>query len=128
MPVERINPEGVAKPPGYSHVVKVGNTVYIAGQVARDLNGNPVGAGDFAKQTEEVFRNLKTCLASVGASISNLAKITILLTRAEDVAAFREIRDRYLDPNNLPASTLMVISRLAHPDFLVEIEGIAVLG
>lgn len=127
MPKQRINPKGVATPTGYTHVVKAGNTVYVAGQVALDANGNLVGKGDAAAQADQVFRNLQACLASAGASLGDLVKITAYLTRAEDIPAYRQARSRWLT-QDLPGSTLVVVSRLANPDFLVEVEGTAVVG
>lgn len=127
MPVERINPEGVARSPGYSHVVKAGDTVYVAGQVARDVNGNTVGKGDFAAQLNQAFDNLEACLQAMGGGLRELVKVTVYMTRREDLPTYRSIRSRRL-PDNLPASTLVFVSGLADPDFLVEIEGTAVLS
>ena len=62
MSVERINPGAINQPTGYHHVVKDGNTVYVAGQIARDKSGNTVGVGDATAQAEQVFRNLKSAL------------------------------------------------------------------
>lgn len=129
MPKQVINPPTVHSPigRGYAHAVKVGDTVYIAGQVALDPQGNLVGKGDIRAQTEQVFRNLQGVLEACGGSLRDLVKITVYLVRAEDIPAFREVRSRYL-AHEPPASTLTVISRLASPDFLVEVEGIAVVG
>ncbi len=129
MPVERINPQGVAAPPsqGYSHVVKAANTVYMAGQVARDGNGNTVGKDDFAAQLNQVIDNLQACFQSVGGSLKNLVKVTVYMTRREDLPTYRSVRSQRL-PDNLPASTLIFVNGLADPEFLVEIEGTAVLS
>jgi len=127
MAVERINPRGLYSGGRYSHVVKVGNTLYVAGQTARDAHGNIVGKGDIAAQAEQVFRNLEACLASVGAGLKDLVKTTVLLTRPEDLEAFRRVRERLLPADSLPASTLIVVRQLAHPDYLLEIEAVAVV-
>ncbi len=66
MSIQHINPTTLAKPTGYSHVIKDGNMVYIAGQVARDRNGKTVGVGDAKAQAEQVFKNLEAALASCG--------------------------------------------------------------
>jgi enamine deaminase RidA (YjgF/YER057c/UK114 family) len=126
MPIQRIQPKGLAPTTVYSHVVRAGNTVYIAGQTAADASGKVVGVGDSEAQTAQVFENIKTALASVGGSLANLVKITSYLTRAESIEGYRRARARYL-ASNLPASTLVVVSRLANPDYLVEIEAVAVL-
>jgi enamine deaminase RidA (YjgF/YER057c/UK114 family) len=124
-----INPPTLAKPTGYTHVV-VGadrRTVYIAGQVAFDSAGNLVGGSDFSAQAEQVFANLRRALASVGASLADVVKSTTFITDARHVPALREVRNRHLDPRRPPASTLVVVSALARPEFLIEIEAIAVL-
>jgi enamine deaminase RidA (YjgF/YER057c/UK114 family) len=124
-----INPPGLATPTGYTHVVVAADrrTVYVAGQVALDSTGKLVGAGDFRAQAEQVFANLRRALASVGASFADVVKTTTFITDAKQVPALREVRTRHLDPKYPPASTLLVVSALARPELLIEIEAIAVL-
>jgi 2-iminobutanoate/2-iminopropanoate deaminase len=124
-----INPPGLATPTGYTHVVVAADrrTVYVAGQVALDSTGKLVGAGDFRAQAEQVFANLRRALASVGASFADVVKSTTFITDAKQVPALRQVRTRYLDPKHLPASTLLVVSALARPELLIEIEVVAVL-
>jgi enamine deaminase RidA (YjgF/YER057c/UK114 family) len=106
--------------------MKAGNTVYIAGQVAQDERGQIVGAGDFAAQATQVFENLKKALAAAGADFTNLVKITTFLTDPRFREPLTEVRNRYLrDP--LPTSTLVVVAGLALPEYLIEIEGVAVV-
>ncbi len=126
MAVERIQPEGLFRPPGYTHVVRVGNLAFVAGQAATDSSGGVVGVGDVEAQVAQVYENIKTCLASVGADLSSLVKTTTYLTRPEDIEGYRRARAKYM-PTDLPASTLIVVTRLAHPDYLIEIEAIAAL-
>jgi reactive intermediate/imine deaminase len=123
-----LNPEALSAPPGYTHVVEVrrGRTIYISGQVPLDTSGNIVGAGDFAAQTRQVFENLKAALASVGATFDNVVKNNMYLTDMGNIQTLREIRLQYYG-KNAPASTLVEISRLARPEFMIEIELIAVL-
>jgi len=123
-----LNPPGLVKPNGYTHVVVAadGRTVYIAGQVALDTAGKVVGEGDFKVQAEQVYGNLRKALASVGATFKDLVKTTTVITDVENVAALREIRTRYLDPKNPPANTL-IVATLVRPELLLEIEGVAVL-
>ena len=126
MPAERIQPQGLPTPPTYSHVMKTGNTVYIAGQVAQDEQGQVVGRGDFTAQATQVFENLKKALAAAGADFTNLVKITTYVTDPRYREPLTEVRGRYLrDP--LPTSTLVVVAGLALPEYLVEIEGVAVV-
>jgi enamine deaminase RidA (YjgF/YER057c/UK114 family) len=127
MPIERIQPPGLARPTVYAHVVKTGSTVYIAGQVAQDESGAVVGRGDITAQVTQVFENLKKALASVGADFSHLVKITAYLTDPRYREALTSVRSQYLQ-TDLPASTLVVVAGLANPDWLVEIEGVAYLG
>ncbi len=124
-----INPRGLVKPTGYTHLVIApdGRTVYIAGQVAFDSTGKVVGEGDFAAQANQVFRNLQHALESVGGSMAELVKTTTFITDVRHVPALRDIRATYLSRTQPPANTLVAVSSLARPELLIEIEGIAVL-
>ena len=123
-----INPPALSAPPGYSHVAEIrgGRIVYIAGQVALDRQGKLVGKGDFEAQADQVFRNLTAALAAVGCTPGNIAKLTIFMRDANQLAVFRKSRDRFLGGLTPPASTLIEVSRLAVEDFLIEIEAVAV--
>ena len=126
--VEYLNPPTLSAPTGYTHVVQVhrGRTVYIAGQVAFDKSGNVVGKGDFTAQTTQVFENLKLALAAAGATFDNLVKVTTFVTDLSQMQTLRAIRAKYYG-KNAPASTLVQIVKLAHPDLMIEIEAIAVV-
>ena len=124
--LQRINPPGLSAPTTYSHVVRAGKTVYIAGQVGADAQGKVVGPG-MKEQVEQVMSNLRTALASQGLDYGHVAKINIYVLsidefRAADVAA---IRAKHFGSNR-PASTLVQVDRLADPAYRVEIEAIAV--
>ena len=127
MPGEHLNPSTVHQPTGYTHAVKVANTVYVAGQIALAQDGTLVGEGDVAAQAEQVYHNLQEVLKAVGASLQDVVKVTTYLTRAEDLTAVREVRARHFTTEP-PASTLVVVSQLARSELLIEIEAIAVLG
>jgi enamine deaminase RidA (YjgF/YER057c/UK114 family) len=124
-----INPPGLTKPSGYTHVVLAadGRTVYIAGQIAVDSTNAIVGQGDFRAQAERVFVNLRIALASVGATFSDVVKTTTFMTDVANSAALREIRTKYLDPARPPANSLIPVPTLARPELLLEIEAVAVL-
>ena len=126
MPIERLKPAGLSNSPAYSQVVKAGNTVYISGQVSVDAQGNLVGRGDFAAQAAQVWENLGLALASVGASYQHLVKTSVFLTDGRFRDGYAEVRTRYLGAA-APASTLLVVAGLASPDYLIELEGVAVL-
>lgn len=125
-----INPPSLVKPNGYTHVVVApdGRTVYVAGQVAFDSTGQLVGGNSFQAQAERVLQNLRRALESVGGSLDDVAKTTTYVTDQKNVAALREIRAKYLDQAHPPANTLVVVSSLARPDLLIEIEAVAMLG
>ncbi len=127
MSIQRFNPSTSAPPRGYSHVVKDGSTVYIAGQVARDPDGKTVGVGDPKAQVEQVFKNLESALAAAGGNLSNIVKTNVFMTHREDIPAYREVRAKYLPNDNPPVSTLVLCSGLSDPDFRIEIEAIAVV-
>jgi len=125
--LERINPPGLGTPATYSHIVKAGKTLYIAGQVGARSDGTIAGE-TMTAQLEQVLANLQTALKSQGADFSHVAKITIYVT---SIAEFRapeaaKIRAKYFGSNH-PASTLVQISQLANPAYKVEIEAVAVL-
>jgi enamine deaminase RidA (YjgF/YER057c/UK114 family) len=126
---EFLNPEGIAKPTGYTHVVTTDarKTIYISGQVGVDPQGN-VKEG-LSAQTVQVFENLKTALGAVGATFDNVVKVTTLIVnyKPEDRSVLREIRARYFNSAQPPASTLIGVQALALPELLIEIEAVAVL-
>ena len=100
--------------------------LFISGQVPVDAAGLLVGEGDFRAQCHQVFRNLQANLRSAGAEWTQVAKLTVFLTRIEDFPVFNEVRQEYLQPD-YPAATTMAITALVRPEWLIEIEAIAVL-
>jgi enamine deaminase RidA (YjgF/YER057c/UK114 family) len=128
--IRRLNPPELGAPPGYSQVVDVraSRIVFIAGQTALDRDGALVGGSDFATQADQVFRNLSAALQSVGCTASNLVKLTVFLRDMGHLLAYREARNRFfatVSPPAAPAVTLVEVSKLYGPDFLIEIEAIA---
>jgi enamine deaminase RidA (YjgF/YER057c/UK114 family) len=121
----------MTKPATYSHVVEVSGPhriVYLAGQTGVDASGKV--AQGFRAQAVQVMENIKTALASVGGDFDHIVKLTSYLTDLEANAdVFREVRASYF-PNKaaLPASTLLQISRLASPSYLLEVEVVAILA
>ena len=125
-----LNPDTLSKPPGYTHVVDMAGPariIYIAGQLALDPSGKIVGAGDFRAQAIQVFENLKSALAAVGASFDDVVKINNYVLDISHRPIFREIRDMYVNKAAPPASTLVGVTALAYPEALIEIEAIALL-
>jgi enamine deaminase RidA (YjgF/YER057c/UK114 family) len=101
-----------------------GRLLYISGQVAWDTSGNIVGKGDVGAQARQTFQNLRGVLQAAGGDLGNLMKITTYITRLEDFPAVAKARGEAF-PGELPASTLIVVKSLFHPDFLIEVEGVA---
>ena len=101
-----------------------GRLLYISGQVAWDASGNLVGKGDVRAQARQAFANLRGVLQAAGGDVGNLMKITTYITRIEDFPLVAEARTATFS-GELPASTLIVVKALFHPDFLVEVEGVA---
>ena len=125
MKKEYLSPQGLFEPIGWSHAVRVGNTIYLSGMVGFDKQRNIV-AGGFEAQTIKTFENIKLALEAAGASLKDVVKITVYLTDMDNIVKFREIRARYFSPH-MPASTGVEVSRLILPELLVEIEAIAVV-
>jgi enamine deaminase RidA (YjgF/YER057c/UK114 family) len=128
--IVRINPPELGAPPGYSQVVDVraGRIVFIAGQTALDSDGNVVGRNDFAAQATQVFCNLGFALQASGCTAANLVKMTVFVTDMDHLAAYRAARNRFfatVTPPAAPAVTLVEVSKLYGPDFMIEIEAIA---
>jgi 2-iminobutanoate/2-iminopropanoate deaminase len=122
-----VAPPFIHRTTGYSHAVQAGNTLYIAGQVAMDAEGNLVGEGDIEAQVDQVWRNLKSVLGHAGGSVDDIVKITVFTTNIAYRPAIAAARDAVFTGGRFPASTFLVVQSLARPELLVEIEAIAVL-
>jgi enamine deaminase RidA (YjgF/YER057c/UK114 family) len=128
--ITRINPPELGAPPGYSQIVEVSaaRIIFIAGQTALDQDGNVIGTNDFAIQAAQVFQNLAVALQASGCTATNLVKLTVFLTDMGNLAGYREARNRFfasVTPPVAPAVTLVEVSKLYGPDFMIEIEAIA---
>jgi 2-iminobutanoate/2-iminopropanoate deaminase len=129
---EKIQPKGVhvvirAGHPAYTHVVTVSGTgrmIFVAGQLARDADGNCVGKGDMRAQIQQVGENIKTCLEATGATLADIVKTNTYVTDYEEFSKHGDMRLRYFGPA-MPTSTTVEVRRLAGLDFMVEIEAIA---
>ena len=123
-----INPPSMAAPAGYSYAVKKSGTpVYIAGQVAIDGQGRIVGEGDAAAQAEQAFQNLRTVVEACGGRMDDVVKINVYVTDAAYRSAIVAARQRHFKDGQYPASTYVVISALAVPQLLVEVEAVAMI-
>ena len=135
MPVELINPDGLPKPEFYAQLgVATGTrTVYLSGQVARDAQGQRVGAGDLAAQVEQAYLNVATALAAVGGSFDDVAKLTLYVVDWDEskLGGLEEGVGRAgerLGTSLVKPTTLIGVAALGEPDLLVEVEAVAVLA
>ena len=132
MDVHIHNPETLSKPMGYSHVAEInsGKLVYIAGQIALDREGQLVGKDDFAAQVRQVFTNLGAALESAGGSFADVVKLNCYCVARVDrsqIPVVREIRDQFVNTKAPPVSTFVFVSDLVRPEWLIEIEAVAVV-
>jgi len=128
--VQHSNPSGLSQPTAYSQVVEVNGPhrlVFVAGQTGVDASGKV--AQGFRAQAMQVFENIKTALASVGGSMDNVVRLTTYMTDLEQNAeVYREVRASFFsNKSTLPASTLLQITRLANPSYLIEVDATAIL-
>jgi enamine deaminase RidA (YjgF/YER057c/UK114 family) len=125
------NPPSVRLPKGYSHAaaIDLGNSkmLIISGQIAHDLNGELVGSNDFEKQAVQVFTNLKNILEAHGGKMENIVKTGVFITDAANIPLYREIRNKYIDIKNPPASTAVVVKELFGPGLMIEVEATAII-
>lgn len=132
MTVERINPDGMHKNPAFSQMVLLpagARTAFIGGQNAVNAEGEIVGKGDLAKQTEQALKNLVTCLEAVDSGVEDLVQVKIYILAGQDLrAGFGAWMNVWGQRANPPTVTGMFVSGLANPDFLIEIEATAVIA
>jgi enamine deaminase RidA (YjgF/YER057c/UK114 family) len=125
---EYFQPAGVATPPEpYSHVIRAGRLVFLAGQVAFDEEGRLVGAGDPLRQAEQCWKNIEGCLRSAGAELAHVVKVTCFLVDIRHVPYEIEVRRRLFSEPRWPAYTMVQVANLGREDLLFEIDVTAVL-
>jgi enamine deaminase RidA (YjgF/YER057c/UK114 family) len=126
-----INPDSLIKNPAFTNVVVVeGNvkTVYVGGQDAINASGEIVGKDDIVAQTEQTLANLRVALAAGGADPEHIIKLNIYVVEGQPLqAGFDAFQNAWPETLNAPAITVVFVSALAHPDFLVEIDAVAVV-
>jgi reactive intermediate/imine deaminase len=116
----------VAKPFGiFSQAIKAANLIFVSGQVAKNTSGEVVGKGDIGAQTKQCIENLKHILEAGGATLEGVVKMTVYVANMEHLGAIHEVRAEYFK-EPYPASTLIEVSRFTHPEYLIEIEAIAI--
>jgi 2-iminobutanoate/2-iminopropanoate deaminase len=127
--IEKFVAPGVYDPPGYSQGIKVTGAqtiLFLAGQVAYDKDGGVAHRGDFSGQARAVFGSIKALVEAAGGTLANVVKINTYVLDVGNRPHFRTVRDEFFGPKG-PASTMVQVSALAHPDYLIEVEAIAVV-
>ena len=130
--ITHVNPEAMHNNPAFSQAVVVegaARTIYVGGQNAVAADGTIVGVGDLAAQTEQALSNLKTVLAAAGAGPEHVVKWTLLVVAGQSIeTGYAAFRRAWGVPANPPAITAAFVAGLAHPDFLIEMDAVAVTG
>lgn len=119
-------PDGAAKF-GYSYGIRTGNIVWIAGQVPRDGSGQLIGLGDIEAQTVQVFENIKAVVEAAGGTMADIVQTTTYITAREYRETVNTVRTRFFAGPVFPTATLLIISGLGVPEYMVEIDAVAVL-
>lgn len=131
MQVGFINPPELCPTSGWTHVANVsgGKTIYISGQVGVNERGEVVGRGDLRAQTKQAFENIALALAAAGATFRDVVKTNLYVVglKSEHVPIIREVRSQFVRGDHPPVSTLVGVAALVGPDWLIEIEAVAVL-
>lgn len=129
--VQHLNPDTLAKNPAFTNVVVVtGNarTIYVGGQDAVDASGAIVGRGDIVAQTEQIFRNLEAALAAAGAGLEHVIRWNVYVVQGQPLQpAFAVFQRVWGERPNPPAITVLYVAGLANPDFLAEMDAVAVV-
>lgn len=132
MTITPINPETLHRNPAFSQAIAVDGphrTVYVGGQNAVDVDGNVVGQGDVEAQAEQVARNLQAALAAAGATLDDVVKLTIYLVEPHSAfPAYGAFQRVWGMPATPPAISLLYVSGLFQPDFLLEVDAVAVVA
>lgn len=131
MSIEFLNPPWLCPTYGWTHVVSAtgGKTIHVSGQVGINERGEVIGCGDLRAQTEQAFHNVAVALAAAGATFRDVVKTSLFVVglKPEYVPIIREVRGRYVSADHPPASTLVGVFALIGPDWLIEIEAVAVV-
>jgi len=123
-----LKPAGIAAAPEpYSHAIRCGNTVYIAGQVAFDESNRVVGVGDARKQAERVWHNIRLAVEAAGGKVTDVVKITIFIKDIRYAPDEIAVRQKLFEPGRFPICTQVQVANLGLPDLLMEVDAVAVL-
>jgi enamine deaminase RidA (YjgF/YER057c/UK114 family) len=124
-----LEPPGIASPPEpYSHAIRCGDTLYIAGQVAFDEANQVVGVGDPRAQAARVWQNIRLAVEAGGGTLADIVKITVFLKDVRHAPAEISVREELFESGRYPICTLVQVANLGLPDLLMEVDAIAHLG
>lgn len=126
-PANVFDPDAVFGGKAYRQAIRVGDTLYIAGQAAIDVDGQIVGKGDVEAQAVKVMENLVACLDAAGATVNDIVKVTTFYLDRDHRATIANVRSRFLG-NAEFVHTGLIIDGLADRELLLEIEAVAVIG
>ena len=127
--IEKYCANGVYDPPGYSQAIKVSGAqtiLFLAGQVSYEKDGTAKHRGDFTAQARNVLSCVKALVEAGGGTLDNVVKITTFVTDVRYRPEFRAVRDEFFGPRG-PASTMVQVASLSHPDYMIEVEALAVV-
>ncbi|MCZ6876319.1 MAG: RidA family protein [bacterium] len=127
--IETFCAPGVYDPPGYHQAIKVTGAqaiLFLAGQVPCDLDGSVSHRGDFVGQARQVFGAIKAHVEAAGGTLADVIKINTYVTDARYRPEFRQVRQAFFGDKG-PASTMVEVRALSHPDFMIEVEAMAIL-
>ena len=126
---QHLNPPDLPAPPGgiYDHVIRVGQLIFISGQLGRDQSGNPVSPEDIAGQYRQVWKNVVVAVSAAGGTEADIVKTTTFVVGPDNIPAVRAVRAE-LCSSGPPTSTMVVVAALADPRYLVEVDAIAVIA
>jgi enamine deaminase RidA (YjgF/YER057c/UK114 family) len=127
--VQLLMPSTMPTSVGYSQLAAIsgGTVVLVAGQVALDKSGKVVGRDDFRAQVQQVFENVKAAVEAAGGTFDDVVKLNSYFLDLSHAPEFREVRDKYVNLARPPASTAVQVSGLFRPEFMIEIEAVAVV-
>ena len=130
MPKREITTDAIRKPVGvFSQATVVeaeGRLVFISGMTARRPDGTIAGIGDIAEQTRQVCENIKAAVEAAGGTLDHVCRVDVYVRNMEHFEAIHEVRNQYFKPP-LPASTMVEVTKMVSPDYLIEINAIAVV-
>ncbi len=129
--IQRINPDGLLKNSAFSQIITTqgnGKTIYIGGQNAVNENREIIGKGDIKSQTEQVMKNIQTALSACNATFDDVIKLNINIVQGQNAYDAFITSQKFMNSANPPAITVLFVSGLMNPDFLLEIEATAFVG